>query len=157
MPIHAIAGHLALVTAPLAALLALVYAARPEGRGAVRVPLLVAVLLNTGVTIWSATSGSPLYGRLRELAGGAAAGFQAQALPHAKRGDLLTLVSLVLAVLVVVLVFRRLAPGRPASGAGHAVAAGTLGIAALLVAWLTASTQWLATQSVWSHHQLWGG
>jgi hypothetical protein len=153
MPTHALAGHLAIITASLTVVLALVYALRPDARRGMRMPLLVGVVLNACMTIWATLAGGDLYDQFQA----ANADVQALTTPHAEQGDWLAVASLVLAILVTVMAFRRLSPQRPTSGAAHAVAASALIVNALVVAWYLATTPGLAMQSVWSHHQIWGG
>lgn len=149
MPVHVIAGHLVIIAAPLSVLLALVYALWPRARAGVRWPLLVSAVLSFALAVWAEVLGSDLYHRL-EQSGSAPPGAVAQAYLHAKAGDLLTVSTLVLAVLVAVLVFWRLSPRRAPAGGPHAIAAGLLVVGALAVAWYTADTLALAMQAVWS-------
>jgi hypothetical protein len=151
MPAHVVAGHLVIVSAPIAVLIALVYALRPPARTALRVPLLVSVAANLALAIWAAVAGSQLHQALqasRPDAGHAAE--LALAHLHAKAGDALTVASLVLAAVAAVLAWRRLSPHRTASGRGHAVAAAVLVLSALAVAWFTVDTIGLALEAVWS-------
>ncbi|WP_440107360.1 hypothetical protein [Streptosporangium sp. H16] len=54
MPVHALAGHLVIATAPLAALLALIYAWRPAARRRLRIPFVAAGAVNMALVDWSA-------------------------------------------------------------------------------------------------------
>src|SRR4051794_4015579 len=149
MPVHVIVGHLVIISAPISVLLALVYATRPKARAGMRWPLVVSAVLSFALAVWAEVLGSDLYHQL-EQAGPARAGAVAPAYLHAKAGDLLTVSTLVLAVLVVGLVFWRLSPRRTATGGPHALAAGLLVVGALAVAWYTADTLALAMQAVWT-------
>ena len=153
MPVHIVAGHLVIIAAPLSVLLALVYALRPGSRAGMRWPLLISAGLSFGLAVFAEQAGSDLYDRLKQAPGREAEA--AQAYLHAKAGDLLTVSTLVLAVLVVVLVFWRLSPSRTAAGGPHAIAAGLLVVGALAVAWYTADTLVLAMQAVWSDQASW--
>jgi anaerobic C4-dicarboxylate transporter len=159
MPTHAVAGHLAIISAPVVAVLAFLYALRPGARRMLRLPLLAGVVVNACLTIWATLAGGPLYRELRALAESAepVVDLRTSTLPHAKQGDWLTVASFLLAVVVVVLVFWRLSPARRAAGTAHVVAVGVLVMNAALVAWYTVTTLQLAMRSVWSNHQLWGG
>jgi hypothetical protein len=148
MPVHVLAGHLVLLTAPVATLMSLAYALLPRTRGALRWPLLAAVALNCALAIWAAGAGSELY---RQLV--TAPGTPAQA--HAKAGDWLAVASVSVALLSLALVFWRLAPRRPASGVGHAAAVAVLTVSAVAVGSTTVSTLIPALESVWSHHEIW--
>lgn len=148
MPLHVVAGHLVIIAAPIAVLLALVYALRPAARAGMRWPLLVAAVLTFGLAAWAAVGGSDFYGELKAGAGGPSE--VARTYLHAKAGDLLTVATLVLAVVVVALVFWLLSPRRAAAGVPHAIAAGALVLSALAVAWYTADTLVLAMEAVWA-------
>jgi hypothetical protein len=151
MPVHVIAGHLVIIAAPISALVALVYALRPAARAGMRWPLLVSTLLSFALAIWAEQAGSELYDRLQQApATPDHAAEVARAYAHAKAGDLLTVTTLVLAVVAVVVVFWRLSPRRTAAGGTHPIAAAVLVLAALAVAWYTADTLALALQAVWS-------
>jgi hypothetical protein len=151
MPVHVLAGHLVIIAAPISVLLALVYALRPAARAGMRWPLLISAVLSFGLAVWAEQAGSALFDQVKQApAGPAQAAEIAQAYLHVKAGDLLTVTTLVLAVLVVVLVFWRLSPARTAAGGPHRIASGLLVIAALAVAWYTADTLVLGMQAVWS-------
>jgi hypothetical protein len=140
MPVHIIAGHLVIITAPISVLVALVYALRPAARAGMRWPLLVSAGLSFGLAIWAEQAGSELYDRLKQAPAASPAtpdqaAEVARAYVHAKAGDLLTVTTLVLAVVAVVVAFWPLSPRRTAAGGSHPIAAAVLVIAALAVAW----------------------
>ncbi|TMR91992.1 hypothetical protein [Nonomuraea basaltis] len=154
MPVHALAGHLVIITAPLATLVALVYAWRPTSRRGMRLPLVVFSVLNAALAIWAGTAGSALLGTLRTTAQGAGQTLSPTVLSHAHEGDYLTLSSVVLVVAVLTVVWWVLAPGREKS-AGAIAASWVLTAAVVAVWWFTGTTLAEALESVWSHHTLW--
>ncbi|GIH94328.1 hypothetical protein ACFFMN_05675 [Planobispora siamensis] len=154
MPVHVLAGHLVIVTAPLAALLALVYAWRPAVRRGMRLPLVAAGVLNLAVAVWAEQAGSALYEELTAAADRAGQQLPPTVLSHAHQGDALTVSSFALAVTVLAVVWRSLAPGRE-RGAGSLIASGVLTAAVVAVWVFTATTVVQALQAVWSHHTLW--
>ncbi|MBG0816655.1 hypothetical protein [Planomonospora sp. ID82291] len=155
MPTHALAGHLVIATAPLAALLALVYAWRPTARRRLRLPLLAAGVLNMALVGWAATAGSTLLDTFK-ASGRTTDGELATAVVHAHQADALSVASLALLLAVLALVWWLLAPGRPPT-TGATAAACVLSACALAVCWFDATTLIEATRSVWSHHPLWQG
>lgn len=60
LPVHVLAVHGAVVLAPLAALVALAYAALPRWRWALRWPMLAAAVVAAGATVLSYLSGEDL-------------------------------------------------------------------------------------------------
>jgi uncharacterized membrane protein len=148
MPLHVIAGHLAIVTAPIAALVALVYALVPRVRPRARWPLLAATAVNCALALWASTTGSELYEAL-----GAAPGTTAH--DHAKASEGLAVASLVLLVVAAVLAFWRGAPRRPTAGVVHVATVAALALGAVAVAATTVGTVAPALASVWSHHEIW--
>lgn len=149
MPVHAIAGHVVIIVAPLAAVAALLYAWWPQTRAKLRLPLVLLNLVAFGLGCWASIAGSQLFKTLREQGG---------VLPvtktHANLGDALTVALLVLAIAVLALVWWLLAPGRPATVATK-VAAVVLTLCAVAVCWLCVTTLSDAMASVWDHHELW--
>ncbi|GII06011.1 hypothetical protein [Planobispora takensis] len=156
MPVHVLAGHLVIVTAPLTALLALLYAWRPAVRRGLRLPLVAAGVLNLAAALWAEQAGSALYEELTATARRAGRQLPPTVLSHAHQGDALAVSCFVLAVTVLVVVRRALAPGRE-RGTGAIVASGVLSAAVIAVWIFTATTLVQALQAVWSHHTLWQG
>lgn len=65
MPAHALAGHLVLATALLAALLALIYAWRPATRHRLRLPFVAVGAVNMALVGWAAQAGATLLEALK--------------------------------------------------------------------------------------------
>lgn len=156
MPIHALAGHLVIITAPLTALLALVYAWRPRTRAGMRSPLIVVSALNMALAVWAETAGAALLRQLRIAAEAANQELPAITLAHAHQADRLSVASFALSVAVLAFVWRLLSPRRTRSR-GTLVAACVLTACALAIGWFTATTLSDALRSVWAHHTLWQG
>ncbi|MCK2215712.1 hypothetical protein MF672_018220 [Actinomadura sp. ATCC 31491] len=154
MPVHVIAAHLVVITAPLTALLALGYAWRPGIRRALRLPLVAAGVLNVALAVWAEEAGSTLYEALRASAARAGKDLPATVLAHAHQGDALTAVSFALAVTVLAVVWWVLAPGR-ARGAGAVAASCLLTAAVAAVWWYTGTTLVAGLESVWAQHVMW--
>ena len=149
MPTHVIAGHVAAVLAPLAAVMALVYALVPTSRRGMRLPTLVAALGSAAVCLWAAMAGSSLYTQLTATVGQAAA--RAAAHGHAEDGDSLTIVAIALALSLGVGCWTWLAPDRR-SGVLHWIAVGVVVACAAATLWLTVSAVAGGIASVWTHH-----
>ena len=125
------------MAAPIAVLTALAYALRPGVRDGLRWPLLVAVGGTAVLAIWASAAGSDLYGQLAaQLPTTGPACARAGATAGRAR--------------------RRRAPQRPASGVGHTIAVTVLVLTAVALSGTTVLTLISATESVWSHHTVWG-
>ena len=109
---------------------------------------LGAVVASAVACVVAASAGSGLYAQLKASVGVDAS---LPAYTHAKNGDLLTVAAIVLALLVVVAVWRWLAPGRPGSRA-QVVVSVLVAVAALVTLVLTWLTVADAVTSVWAHH-----
>jgi len=155
MPIHALVGHVVIITAAIASLLALVYAWRPRSRAGMRVPLVAATALNMALAVWAGSAGSALLDDLERAAGGEGA-LPPTVREHAHGSDALTLASLVLLTAVLALVWWLLSPRRTA-GTGTVVASVVLTACALAVVWFGAATLVDGLQAVWDQHSTWRG
>lgn len=154
MPVHAVAGHLVVVAAPVTAILALVYALGPPTRRALRWPLVLTGAVTAGLAVWAGEAGGDLLEQLR-----AAALAQGERLPaavqhHAKGSDALTVAIVVLGVVVLSVVWGVLRPGR-ATTVGARVGAALVVVAALAVLVTTGTVLAQAMEAVWSTHGLW--
>lgn len=151
MPVHAIAGHLVVVVAPLAAIVALWYAARPASRRGLRWPLVASSTLTLGLVVWAAEAAKPL---LASVKARGTAGEVVAATAHSKGTDSLALSSaaLFLTALVALWLLRR--PDRTDGPASRVVAItlALCGLAVLATTWTTLSS---ALQAVWLHHPSW--
>lgn len=152
MPIHALAGHLATTAAPLAAVLALLYAFAPSLRRGLRWPTLAAAALAAGTCIWAGAAGSDLYHAYIDTVGADA--LRSTAYVHAKAADDLTIAVGALLITLLAVVWRPLAPDRPRS-VGQVIAVALVALAALATVWTTGTTLSLALESVWAHHTAW--
>ncbi|GAA2216214.1 hypothetical protein GCM10009850_116830 [Nonomuraea monospora] len=154
MPVHALVGHLVLITAPLTALLAVVYAWRPAARRGMRTPLAMAAVLNLALATWAEGAGSALYDTLQTSARNAGGELPAAALDHAHQGDALTVASFVLLVTVLTVVWRTLAPGRERKASG-VIASCVLAVAAAAVCWYAGAALIEGLNAVWAQHPGW--
>ncbi len=145
MPEHVVIAHVAIMVAPIAAVLAVVYAAAPSTRRALRWPLIVACLLAAVLLIVAGTAGHALLDEVR--ATGSPAVYEA-AYRHAKNSDAVTTVAVLAAVVAPLAGWRFLKPGAPSSrlAVASAVILGLLGVA---LAVTTATTVVDALQAVW--------
>lgn len=149
MPAHVVVGHLAVIVAPVAVLLALLYAVRPGARRSLRWPLVGATAATLGLVVWAGEVGGQLLDALE--AGGT---LPASVDQHAHGSDAMAVAAFVLAVAVAALVPRLLAPGRPGASR-RTVAAGALAVCALALAATTATTLAQAMTAVWAQHPGW--
>jgi hypothetical protein len=155
MPIHALLGHLVIVTEPITALLALVYAWRPRARAGMRLPLVVFAVLNMLLAYWAGTAGTALLNKLKSAATAANQQLPATVMQHAHNdADALTLATLALLAAVLALVWWLLSPHRPA-GAGTLVGAVILTLCVVAVLWFSTVTLLDGLRSVWAQHTLW--
>jgi hypothetical protein len=151
MPVHAIAGHLVVVVAPLAAVVAIWYAVQPASRRALRWPLVASSTSAIALALWAGEAAKPLLTSVKTH--GTAAEVVA-ATAHAKGADALalSLAGLVSAALVALWLLRR--PGRVAGPVSWtvAVALALSGLAVLATTWTTVAA---ALDAVWTHHPSW--
>lgn len=151
MPVHAIAGHLVVAVAPLAAIVALWCAVRPASRRGLRWPLVASSTVTVGLVVWAGEAAKPLLASVK--AHGTAVEVVA-ATAHGKGTDSLALSSagLFITALVALWLFRR--PDRTDGLAARVVAItlGLCGLAVIATTWTTLSS---ALQAVWMHHPSW--
>ncbi|MBK6885440.1 MAG: hypothetical protein IPH03_02665 [Tetrasphaera sp.] len=133
LPVHILVIHAVVVLGPIAALMAMAYAARPAWRAALKWPLVVGALA-TGVTgLVAGESGEQLEARVRAADAGDAAAL-ALVHDHAEAGDLTKVLCLVFMVVVLAAVFWAI----PATGRARAGAVNLLAVAAVVLASLAA-------------------
>lgn len=144
MPEHVLIAHIAVMVAPVAAVLAVLYAVAPSTRRTLRWPLVVTCVLAAILVIVAGTAGHAL---LEELKATASPAYEA-AYRHAKNSDALTTVAVLAAVVAPLAGWGFLKPGAPRSrlGVASAVVLILLGVA---LAVTTASTVVDALQAVW--------
>ncbi len=140
LPLHPLAVHAAVVLAPLAALLALAYVARPAWRSGLRLPFLASVVVAVGSVVVAFWSG----GSFREANDFFAD--NAQIDQHEERADLLLWVTAGFAVLALAATF---GPGR-AGRVGRFVRL-LLALAALAVLVLVFLTGEAGARAVWGN------
>lgn len=142
---HVVVAHLAAMTAPLAAALAVLYAAAPATRRVLRWPLVVTALLTAALMVVAGNAGHQLLDELR--ASGATAEYEA-AYRHAKSSDLATTAAVLTAILAVVGGLAALRPDQPSRLrsriVGVALAAAGVGLAGS-----TIYTVILAVEAAW--------
>ncbi len=127
LPLHVLVIHAVVVLVPVAALLAITYAARPSWRRALAWPTVVTTVVGSGSAVVAASSGEELQRRLALL------GEVSPALrTHTEAGDLARLVALAFAVVTLAAVLWAL---RPVTSTGEAPGDGPLqtGLRVLLV------------------------
>lgn len=151
MPVHAIAGHLVVVVAPLAAIAALWYVVRPASRRALRWPLVASATSTIALVVWAGEAAKSLLTSVK--AHGTATEIVA-ATSHAKGADALALSSaaLVTAALVAVWLLGRQNRWSGPVSRIVAVALALSGLAVLATTWTTLSA---ALDAVWMHHPSW--
>ena len=103
MPTHVLVAHLAVIVAPVAALIALVYAGRPASRRGMRWPLAVTGVAAVATSLWASTQGSALYQELTARAAANGAELPAAVFAHGHGSDVLLVATCALAVVVLVL------------------------------------------------------
>lgn len=153
LPAHAVVGHLVVIVAPIAALLAAVYGLAPRTRRALRWPLVAGAVLTFALAVWAGQVGQTLLAAVESAAPGGAP-LPAAVDEHAHGAALLSAASFVLLVAVAVLVPRALRPGRP-RGRASSVGAAVLVLCAVGTLVTTATTLAQAMDAVWSHHPGW--
>ncbi|MEV4135116.1 hypothetical protein AB0J72_23450 [Dactylosporangium sp. NPDC049742] len=156
MPTHVVMGHLVVVTAPLAAVLALCYAWLPGVRSGMRWPLVVVSAVNAGLAYAAGTTGVRLLDDLRGRADAAGQALPPAVRAHTAQADALSLASLALLLLVLTVVWWLLSPPRP-PGAATLIGACLLTVGVLAVGWFTATTLLEAMRAVWAQHPMWSG
>lgn len=149
MPLHVIVGHVVIIVAPLVALVALVYAAAPRTRRALRWPLVASAVITTALVLWAGDAGSHLLAQAAAADGNA---LPPEARRHAEGSDALGIAVFVLVIIVAAVVWWPLRPGRKKSGPGGKLAAVLLGIAAVAVLVTTGTVLMQAMQAVWATH-----
>jgi hypothetical protein len=144
MPDHVLIAHIAIMVAPIAAVLAVVYAVAPSTRRALRWPLAVSCLLAAVLLIAAGTAGHALLDGLKQTA--SPAEYEA-AYRHAKNSDAVTTVAVLTALVAPLTGWRFLRPGVPHRfAAASAVVLAFLGVALAVTA---AVTVFDALQAVW--------
>lgn len=109
LPVHVLVIHAVVVLTPIAAILALVYVARPQWRRALRWPTLGLALVSAASAFVAAESGENLERRLESI------GEHSQALEtHTEAGDVARTVIALFALVVLIAVLWALRPGAPA-------------------------------------------
>ncbi len=154
MPIHAVMGHLVVVSAPLAAFLALGYAWLPQLRAGMRWPLVVLAAVNAALAFMAGTTGAGLLQDLEDRADSAGQALPAAVREHTAQADALSLASLVLLLMVLTVVWWLLAPRRR-PGPATLVGACLLTVCVLGVGWFTTTTLAEAMRAVWEQHPMW--
>jgi hypothetical protein len=152
MPIHAVAGHLVIIFAPITALIAILYAASSPARSGLRWPLLAGAVVTAGLVVWAGEVGGDLLERIKTS--GPASEVTAATI-HAKDSDALSVAVFVLLAMVLLSVLRLLRPGR--TGTGPRIAAILLALSAVAVLVTTWTSLSSALAAVWSHHPSWIG
>lgn len=153
MPIHAVIGHLAIILAPMAAVVALVYSVARRSRRGMRWPLVTTAGVTMALVVWAEAAGDSLIAQVKAHG---SPGELADAMAHAKGSDDLATASFALLAVVLVTVWWLLRPDRPVTAASH-VAAVVLAACALAVLITTATTLRAALHAVWAHHPSWSG
>lgn len=154
MPAHAAIAHLAVIVAPMTALIALVYALRPASRRGMRWPLIIGSLASVIAAFWAGAVGATLYDALASGASAQGATLPAAVLTHAHGSDTLTLAVVALLLVVLAVVWWVLRPGRAASVGSH-VAAAVLAVAAVVTLVATVLVLTEALTAVWTLHPYW--
>ncbi|MDQ7993241.1 MAG: hypothetical protein AAGC63_08810 [Propionicimonas sp.] len=146
MPHHIVIAHLAATLAPIAGVLAVIYAAAPSARKALRWPLAAASLLATVALVASGVAGHTLLDSVRATA--PSAEYDA-AFRHAKSSDSATTAAVVLAVLAPLAGWRFLRPTGPRHRFSTAAAV-LLGLAGAALIATTAVTVADALTAAWA-------
>jgi hypothetical protein len=154
VPIHVVIGHLVVVTAPLAAVLALGYAWLPQLRAGLRWPLVVFAALNAALAFAAGTTGAELLKDLEGRADAVGRALPAAVRAHTTQADALSLASLALLTVVLTVVWWLLSPRRR-PGPATLVGACLLTVCVLAVGWFTATTVLEAMRAVWAQHTMW--
>lgn len=145
MPEHVVIAHAALMMAPVAAVLAVVYAVAPSARRALRWPLAASCTLAAILLIGAGSAGHVL---LDELKATAPPTQYEAAYRHAKSSDAVTTVAVVAAVIAPLAGWRFLEPG--ASGRRSALVwAIVLAVIGVALAATAAVTVMDALQAAW--------
>lgn len=117
LPVHILVIHIVVVIGPLAALLAIGYAARPAWRPALRWPLVAAAIATGVFGFIAGESGEALERRVKVTRAGDSAAL-ALVHDHTQAGDLTKAVCMAFMILVLIAVFVLLpARGAPRGGA----------------------------------------
>lgn len=111
MPVHAVVGHVVAVLAPLAALLALVYACVPPARRGLGWSTVAVGAITAIAALWASVGGSAPYRQFRVAYGADAV--RATTGAHARGAESLTVAAIVLALVFLVAALAPLRPGRP--------------------------------------------
>lgn len=147
MPIHVLIAHLVVVLAPMAAVVAGVYAIAPSTRGLLRWPFVVLAGGTAALAAWAGEAGGDL---LDQVTATGSPTEVAAATDHAKGSGALTLTVFALAAMAVVAGWWLLRPGRspsPVTRVGSVV----LAVTAAVVVSATVSTVMSALDAVWTH------
>jgi hypothetical protein len=149
MPLHVVIAHLAVIVAPLTALVALTYAVRPPARRGMRWPLVLGAAVSITLTIWAADAGDTLWKSLKTAAEGRGTTLPPTVWAHAHGSDLFTVAVVALAITVLALVWWLLRPGRTQT-VWAVVAAVLLGLAAIATLVTAGIVLDQAMTAVWS-------
>lgn len=151
MPVHALVGHIAAAVTPLAALMALIYAAVPHVRRGLRWATLLALVVASATCVWAASEGSPLLAQLKPSWGGTTPPVTHS---HIDQSGYMAGATVTLTIVLLAVVWRWLSPGRPRSS-GSLISAALVVVCAVATLWFTGTTVHDAVGSVWSHHSVW--
>lgn len=154
MPFHVVIAHIAVIVAPLTALIALVYAVRPAVRRGMRWPLVVGAAASVTLTVMAADAGETLWKSLKSAAEARSLTLPVTVWAHAHGSDVFTLSVVALAILAVAFAWWLLRPGRTQT-VWTVVAAVLLSISALATLVTTGIVLAQAMTAVWSQHPLW--
>lgn len=150
LPVHVLVIHAVVVLGPLAALLAIAYAARPAWRATLKWPLVVGALATGFTGFVAGESGEQLERRVTASDSGDAAAL-ALLHDHTEAGDLAKILCLLFMVVVLVAVFWALpATGRAKYGAIGLVASLAIGLASLAAIGSIAYTGHTGAKAAWA-------
>ncbi|WP_182112213.1 MULTISPECIES: hypothetical protein [unclassified Actinotalea] len=151
MPAHVVIGHAAAIVAPLAALLALVYALVPAARHRTRIALVVVAAVALALCAWAGDAGGDLLDRLTATA---PQPLPAEVQEHAKGSDALTVSAFLMLTVAAWSVWRPLRPGRPGARSAR-VARVLLVLSAAAVLLTTVTVLVAAMAAVWATQPGW--
>lgn len=146
MPDHILIAHVAAMVAPIAGVLAVVYAAAPSTRRGLRWPLVVSGVLSAVLIVVASDAGHSLLDALR--ASGPIAKYEA-AYQHAKSSDLAAIAAVVLAIVAPLAAWRFVPPDGAARRFG-ATARILLALSGIGLVAATAYTVALGLSAVWA-------
>ena len=144
LPVHVLVIHAVVVLTPIAAILALGYAARPQWRRALRWPTVGLAVVSAASAFVAAESGENLERRLTSI------GEHSDALEaHTEAGDVAKVVIAIFAVVVLVAASWALRPGQPAPGPIAIVAMLLLVAASVAAIWFVFQAGHTGAQVAW--------